>query len=266
MIRNLVVFCLALLSFLPSLQGSQIASRRCPRLWRVPWRRRHFSFIYGGKSSKEILSGWKRTQTQKMLADDRLEMVTIYTDPATGLEVTWQATEFERMGAVEWIVRLRNTGSADTPMIENLLALDEKIAVPPGTVIFHHVLGSADRPLVPGAAPGMTSDYHRIDQQMEMGTEYHLAHYGMKQGKHVETDLPYFNAQWADGGLVGGIGWRANGRSWPAVRMTGWLSRSARKALTSSFILGKVYVRRAWCCWNGKGRTGCKVRTCGAAC
>lgn len=207
MIRNLVVFCLALLSFLPSLQGSQIASQTLPPALARAMATAPFSFIYGGKSSKEILSGWKRTQTQKMLADDRLEMVTIYTDPATGLEVTWQATEFERMGAVEWIVRLRNTGSADTPMIENLLALDEKIAVPPGTVIFHHVLGSADRPLVPGAAPGMTSDYHRIDQQMEMGTEYHLAHYGMKQGKHVETDLPYFNAQWADGGLVGGIGW-----------------------------------------------------------
>jgi alpha-galactosidase len=29
----------------------------------------------------------------------------------------------------------------------------------------------------------------------------------MKQGRHVETDLPYFNVQWDGGGLIGGIGW-----------------------------------------------------------
>ena len=29
----------------------------------------------------------------------------------------------------------------------------------------------------------------------------------MKEGRHVETDLPFFNAQWNNGGLIGGIGW-----------------------------------------------------------
>jgi alpha-galactosidase len=166
-----------------------------------------FSFIYNNQTSEQILSGWKRIETKKSLPDDRVQTITTYTDPATGLEVTWEATEFAQLGAVEWMVRLRNKGSADTPIIERLLALDQKIAVPPGTLVFHHVLGSAERTSSSGAAPGMTSDYQRIDQRLDVGVDCHLAHYGMKQGKHVETDLPYFNAQWDDGGLIGGIGW-----------------------------------------------------------
>ncbi len=207
MIRHVIAVCLAVISLLPSLQGSQINPKPLPPILARAMETPPFSFIYANQSSEQILAGWKHRQTRKLLPGDRVQTITTYTDPATGLEVTWEATEFAQLGAVEWVVRLRNTGSVDTPIIEKLLALDRKIAVPPGTVIFHHVLGSADRPPVPGAAPGMTSDYQRIDQQMAAGTDYHLAHYGMKQGKHVETDLPYFNAQWDDGGLIGGIGW-----------------------------------------------------------
>jgi len=95
-----------------------------------------FSFIYANQSSEQILSRWKRSETKKVLPDERIQTITRYTDPATGLEVTWEATEFAALGAVEWVVRLRNTGSMDTPIIEKLLALDQKISVPAGTVVF----------------------------------------------------------------------------------------------------------------------------------
>ena len=54
-------------------------------------------------------------------------------------------------------------------MIENLLALDLKMPAPPGTIIFHHVLGSALRTSNSGAARGMTSDYQPIDQRLDEG-------------------------------------------------------------------------------------------------
>ncbi len=197
----------AVITFLPLLLGGQVARKPLPPILAPMMETAPFSFIYDGKSSEQLLPGWKRSETKKSLPDDRVQTITTYTDPATGLEVTWEATEFAPFGAVEWVVRLRNTGAADTPMIEKLLALDQKIALPPGTVFFHHVLGSAERAVNSGAAPGMTSDYRRVDQRLEVGEECHLAHYGMKQGKHVETDLPFFNAQWENGGLIGGIGW-----------------------------------------------------------
>jgi alpha-galactosidase len=207
MIRYGTAVILAVISFLPSLQCSQSTPKPLPPVLAHALETVPFSFVYANKSSEQILSGWKRSETKKSLPDGRVQSITTYTDPATGLEVRWEATEFAPWGAVEWVVRLRNTGSSDSPIIENLLALDQKITVPPGAVVFHHVLGSAERTLSPGGAPGMTSDYQRIDQRLDLGSDCHLAHYGLKQGKHVETDLPYFNAQWDDGGLIGGIGW-----------------------------------------------------------
>jgi alpha-galactosidase len=204
--RNVLAAGLAIISLLSSLQGSTKEPTLPPVLEKAI-ESTPFSFIYANKSSEQLLSAWKRSETRKVLSGDRVQSVTTFTDPATGLEVTWEATEFVQLGAVEWVVRLRNTGSTDTPIIEKLLALDQKIQVPHGAVIFHHVLGSAGRTSVSGAAPGMTSDYQRIDQQMDAGTDCHLVHYGMKEGVHVETDLPYFNAQWDGGGLIGGIGW-----------------------------------------------------------
>ena len=205
-IPNVLVFWLALISFLPALHGQQISAKRLPPVLAQAMKTAPFSFIYATQPSEKILSGWKRGESKKVLSEDRVQTTTTYTDPATGLEVTWEATELTQFGAVEWVVRLRNTGSADTPIIEKLLVLDRKISVPAGTVIFHHVLGSAGRTLASGT-PGMTSDYRRIDQRMDVGTDCHLVHYGMKEGIHVETDLPYFNAQWENGGLIGGIGW-----------------------------------------------------------
>jgi alpha-galactosidase len=205
-IRNVIVVCLAVVSFLPSLQGSQVEPKSLLPILAHAMKTVPFSFIYANQSSEQILTRWKRSETKKVLPDERVQTITSYTDPVTGLEVTWEATEFAPLGAVEWVVRLRNTGSRDTPIIEKLLALDQNISVPAGTVVFHHVLGSAGRTLA-SDTPGMTSDYRRIDQRMDVGTDCHLVHFGMKEGIHVETDLPYFNAQWEDGGLIGGIGW-----------------------------------------------------------
>jgi len=207
MIRHATAVCLAVISLLPSLQGGQVARKPLPPNLARAMETVPFSFIYNNKASKQILSGWKRSETRKSLPDGREQMITTYMDPVTGLEVTWEVTEIAQLGAAEWVVRLRNTGSADTPIIEKLLALNLKMPVPPGIVVFHHVLGSASRTSNSGAAPGMTSDYQRIDQRLDEGAECHLIHYGMKQGQHVETDLPFFNAQWFDGGLIGGIGW-----------------------------------------------------------
>jgi len=142
-IRNVIVGCLAVISFLPSLQGSQAEPKPLPPILAHAMKTVPFSFIYANQSSEQILSRWKRSETKKVLPDERIQTITRYTDPATGLEVTWEATEFAALGAVEWVVRLRNTGSMDTPIIEKLLALDQKISVPAGTVVFHHVLGSA---------------------------------------------------------------------------------------------------------------------------
>ena len=50
--------------------------------------------------------------------------MTTWTDPQTGLQVEWQVTRFADFPAVEWVLWFNNSGSADTAIIENVLAAD----------------------------------------------------------------------------------------------------------------------------------------------
>ncbi len=209
MIRKTIPLLLAaiVLLLVPTLQGQQTTRRPLPTILARLTETTPFSFVYNNKRSEELIPNWKRSEARRSLPRGREQTVTTYSDPVTGLEITWEETAFPDYGAVEWMLRLRNTGSSDTPVVEKLLPLDRKIPVQPGVVVFHHVLGSASRTSSSKAMPGMTSDYQQVDQRLNEGAECHLAHYGMKDGQHVETDLPFFNAQWQDGGLIGGIGW-----------------------------------------------------------
>ena len=83
-----------------------------------------FSFVYDGKPSTEFLKTWKRNDTTEILADGRIRRVLVFTDPKTGLEVTCTATEFTEFPTCEWTLAFKNTGTADTPILENIQAAD----------------------------------------------------------------------------------------------------------------------------------------------
>ena len=34
-----------------------------------------------------------------------------------------------------------------------------------------------------------------------------MVHFEMKDGEHVGGQLPYFDLQWQDGGVIGAVGW-----------------------------------------------------------
>ncbi|HZZ42348.1 MAG TPA: alpha-galactosidase [Tepidisphaeraceae bacterium] len=74
-----------------------------------------FSFTYDGKPSSELLPKWTRhTEGAK----------TIWLDPDTKLQVTAEPRSFDDFGAVEWLLRFQNTGTQDSPLLENVQALD----------------------------------------------------------------------------------------------------------------------------------------------
>ena len=167
-----------------------------------------FSFIYDGKRSQDLLPHWKQTASTKSLGDGRELRVTTYRDAATGLEISREVTLFPGVPAVECILRLRNTGSRDTPIIEKILPLDLKFeAGSSGKVVLHYARGSMGRP----------EDYLPIDQEVASGAEFNLAHYVLDGVNHVDGQLPFFNLQWQGGGLIGAVGWTGQ---W-AVRVRG---------------------------------------------
>jgi hypothetical protein len=83
-----------------------------------------FSFVYGGRPSPEFVKTWKLERRSGKLDGGKTERVLTYTDPGSGLVVTCRAVEYGDFPTVEWTLRLKNTGTADTPIISDVRPLD----------------------------------------------------------------------------------------------------------------------------------------------
>ncbi len=155
-----------------------------------------FSFTYGGKSSREFLASWKvAIADAPATADGRQKHTITYTDPVSGLQVVCEVARFADFPAVEWVLHFRNTGKADTPILENIRPLDLGIASPAdASVVLHRSKGSQCEP----------TDFLPVDQPVAANAEINLAPNG---GRSSDGVLPFFNLQWNGGGLVGAIGW-----------------------------------------------------------
>src|SRR6185437_11545152 len=179
-----------------------------------------FSFVYGGKPSKDILPSWKRVESEQRLVDGRTRHLITFTDPSTRLAITEELISFPNRAAIEMMLWLKNGGIGDTPILENILPLDLRFTAPGnGGIIFHHVLGSASRRPTADGSDSLARDYSPIDESMEPMSDTTLVHYVMKNGVHVESYLPFFNMQWKNGGLIGAVGWTGQ-----------WMVRSRRDA------------------------------------
>jgi alpha-galactosidase len=157
-----------------------------------------FSFVCDGNPAKQLLASWQKSETVHSLSQGRTLRTITYRDPGSHLEIRREITTFPENNAVEWVLRLHNGGSNDSAMLENILPLDVDIPVPAdGAVTFHSAHGSR-----PGAA-----DYTPVDKELSPGTTVQLTHYVLQNGLHKDGYIPFFNLQWAGGGLVGAIGW-----------------------------------------------------------
>jgi alpha-galactosidase len=83
-----------------------------------------FSFLIGGKASSEVLRDWKRMDDERDLDEQRHERTRAWKNEKFGLEVRLVTTEYAGFPVVEWTVWLKNSGTADTPIIENIQGLD----------------------------------------------------------------------------------------------------------------------------------------------
>jgi alpha-galactosidase len=159
-----------------------------------------FSFVYGGKRSTEFLSGWEHKQVKQSLPGDQERRVLTYRDPHTGLEIIDEITLYKGFQAVDWVLRLRNPGTTDTPIIENLRALDLGFeASGSGEVLLHRAGG--------GVGSALAEDFLVTEDKVTPGAIFHSVHYETKDGKPSGGEIPYFDLQWPEGGIVGAVGW-----------------------------------------------------------
>lgn len=164
-----------------------------------------FSFNYDGQSSSDLLQTWKKEASASPPAAARNSSdpaalrceATTWTDPKTGLRVCWEVTRFADSPAIEWLLTFENTGSADTPIVENVQSLDVSLNTPlddRGTYRLHRTNG----------APSNPTDFEVRTVAMAPGQTQTMGGGG---GRSSNKDFPFFKVETGKGSPIVAVGW-----------------------------------------------------------
>lgn len=152
-----------------------------------------FSFVYGGVSSAEFIGTWRR-EIDETPGDTTLCRTLTLTDPATGLEVKAVCTVYLDTVGVDWTLTFTNRGQQDSPILEQVHAVDAatpiKVEAP---VLLHRLNGSLCAP----------DDWLPFDQPLPADQRIEFA----TTNGRASNLSPWFNVSWGDGGVITAIGW-----------------------------------------------------------
>jgi len=153
------------------------------------------SFVYGGRPSAELVPKWNRSFREESPDPTRHCRTLVLTDPETGLEVLAAATVYLDTPAVEWTLHFTNRGTKETPILEQVKAVD--VSIRPGLgspVTLHRLVGS----------PCQVDDWAPLEDAISPGKAIQFAPSG---GRSSSGASPFFNVQWKGGGVITAIGW-----------------------------------------------------------
>ena len=153
-----------------------------------------FSFVYDGRQSGDVLHGWK-LDSYSSDADPASKLLeVVYTDPATQMQVRIKVSVFRDFPAVEWTLYFKNAGSADSPILESIQALDTVLQCPGSDPTIHYAKG----------ATCSMDDFMPLTRVLSYNGKMHLQPGG---GRSSSEYLPFFNVEGKDEGVVVAIGW-----------------------------------------------------------
>ena len=152
------------------------------------WLAHHFqnqtmpvSFTLDDQPSSRLLRKWKFTHTETIVGEGTRKRTITATDPKTGLELTCEATLFERSPAVDWVVRVTNRSGKESPLLEDLQVLDEHFLKPESEkreFILRHSRGSR----------AWSDDFTSIDTLLTPNSRHTFGGHG---GRSSDADLPF---------------------------------------------------------------------------
>ena len=154
-----------------------------------------FSFIFDGQPSSDLLKQWQLDRSSRQLDDQRTQHTLKYTDPRTKVELRCEAVVYRDFPTVEWTLYFRNAGTGDSPILEDIRALD--VGWQRGAdaeFLLHHAVGS----------PANGSDYGPLETPLGPGATKRISAAG---GRPTNTDWSYFNLQFGAQGAIIVVGW-----------------------------------------------------------
>lgn len=184
-----------------------------------------FSFLYGGKPSAELLKTWTFQRTSQKLDAHRTEHTLTYEDPKSKLLVRWVAVVYNDFPVVEWTTYLKNNGTENTPLIENLQGLDASFpAHDSGGYVLRGNKGDHN----------VADSYAPYEVTLWPNTKKTFAPDG---GRPCDTAFPYFNlAIPGEKGVIVAIGWTGQ---WAA---TFWHRADQGLQVTAGQELTRLYL------------------------
>ncbi len=155
----------------------------------------HFSFTYAGRPSRDRLFTWNRERSLVKLDDNRSARSITYSDPDTHLQVRCEAIEYHDFPVIEWTLYFKNTGTVDTPLIENIRPLD---------TVFTRA-GEDEFKLRYHTGDLCTADsYEPHVQNLPPNFEKNIANTG---GRPTQSAFPYFNLGTGNEGMLIVVSW-----------------------------------------------------------
>lgn len=187
--------------------------------WEQPPSR--MSFFLGGRPSAGLLPGWA-CEVRRTPMDGGGELIeTVRRDQVSGLEVRTSVKRFGDFPAAEWVVRFKNTGTQDTPLLENIQVLDTIFALPTsGAAILHWARGGVST----------FDDFAPHTVELKPGAKaYSLT---PNDGRSSSEILPFFNIEGHGGGVVLAVGWSGRWAAHFELKRAGAVQARAGMATT----------------------------------
>jgi alpha-galactosidase len=204
-----------------------------------------FSFLYDGHASGELLSGWSKESRTENLDADRRQRTLTWSDPKTGLQVRCVVVDYRSHPATEWTVYFRNTGSANTPILENIQSLD-----------FRFQRGGASEFILHGIKGDWCAEesFEPYQSTLTPGTVLKLG--PAQSGKSCDGPhgWPYYNLQFPGGGVIIAVGWPGQWSSSFERDQANGLTAKAGQELTHLYLKPGEEIRTpliAMLTWQG---------------
>lgn len=178
-----------------------------------------FQFTAGNRSSRE----WIKTENANVESGNWHETVRkhkiLWKDSKSSLVCEMELTEFKDFPAFEWLVRLRNEGSGDSPVIRDFKVLDIswsdlKEEIP---TLYRSTGGPAAEIDYTFHSELMRQSMWNHKRKIRMDANSNAALFNAQNNVLIPNDsrpsavwLPFFNYQTGNDGILVGLGW--NGR------------------------------------------------------
>lgn len=182
-----------------------------------------FSFRCGERSSREwVRIGTARVESGDWQDDGARTHVLTWKDTETSLSCEMSLTEFRGYPAFQWVVEVRNEGTADSAKVHDFWGIDTCWNAADGSMpVLHRAVGS----------PGHEDDFELRSEIMHnsmwdqrrripMDTPTNTR-WGETNAYHIPNDhrssavwLPFFNYQTGRDGLLTGLGWSGGWRAY----------------------------------------------------